>query len=255
MRYFFVNPDCITGNTVVLEGAEAHHLRTVLRMTTGDAIGLFDGTGSIFEATLRQITPQRIEAAITRHSQAPAAPPRIILAQALLKSAKMDLIIQKATELGIDSLAPFTSRYTEVKRENPNKPSRWQRIVLEACKQCGRPIPLSIPPARPFADLLRQADSSDLKFMLWEKETSRSLAAFTGEQRQQLTTAASIFCLIGPEGGFAEEEVSAARAAGFTTFSLGPRILRAETAALATMAILQCLAGKLDATGENGGIQ
>ncbi len=247
MRRFFVEPENITGSTAVLSGSEARHIATVLRLATGTVITLFDGSGSYYEARLIKISPARAEAKIVAITPYIATPedysPVLHLGMGLLKGKKMDFIMQKGTELGISSLRPFRSQYCATPDPAAGKLSRWQKITLEACKQCNRPNPPDLFDVTDFNDLLLHAgqEKHDLKLIFWEEEGQKDL--------QKTLTAPdatkSVQILVGPEGGFSANEVADAVAAGYAPVSLGSRILRAETAAIAAVAILQHHLGNL----------
>ena len=165
------------------------------------------------------------------------------LGQALIKGKKMDLIIQKATELGIDSLHPYKSTYCVVKGAPENRVERWTKIALEACKQCNRPKPPDLHAPVDFTGFLKSAAEYpyDLKLIFWEEELQNSLHDIL----QQHTDIRSVLLLIGPEGGFSPDEARQATAQGFQPVTLGSRILRAETAAIAAIAVLQYELGNL----------
>jgi 16S rRNA (uracil1498-N3)-methyltransferase len=242
MHSFFITPEAVHGETALITGAEAHHLRAVLRLAAGDRIRLFDGAGRIHEAIITRMSKGEVEALVVASETAPPAPVQVHIGQALLKGKKMDLLVQKANELGIEALAPFTSARCDVRAGNPGRDERWQRIALESCKQCGRPVPMLCRPESNFAGVLTAGGAFELKLIFWEQEQQCSLSSlFEG-----LAPVRAVKALIGPEGGFAQEEVEQAQAAGFTPVSLGRRILRAETASLAAMAILQHRLGNLD---------
>ena len=178
---------------------------------------------------------------VVARSREPEPSRPLFLAQAMLKGKKMDLLVQKATELGVHAFQPLLTRFCAKRKQGERQGKRWQRIMLEACKQCGRPLPMQIhepvalddfsPPAR--ADLV----------LPWEDEQTRPLS------RQLLQGNGPVCILIGPEGGFHPAEVDTARSLGFTTISLGPRILRAETAALTCTGIVPYLCGELSPEG------
>jgi 16S rRNA (uracil1498-N3)-methyltransferase len=243
MHRFFIDPSDIHGQTALIKGPEAHHLRTVLRLAAGDQVSLFDGTGSIHKAAISRIAKGEVETRIISTRTAAAAPTFIHISQALLKGKKMDLLVQKANELGIDVVEPFISIHCENKAGNPERASRWRRIVLESCKQCGRPAPLVCRPEINFDAMLAAASRFDLKLIFWEQERGYSLSRLFEDQNRPFR---AVQAIIGPEGGFSEEEVNHARAAGFQPVSLGHRTLRAETASIAAMAILQHRLGNLD---------
>ncbi|MFA6901396.1 MAG: 16S rRNA (uracil(1498)-N(3))-methyltransferase [Desulfurivibrionaceae bacterium] len=242
LRRFFINPTDISEETAQLRGPEAHHLQTVLRLTPGDPITFFDGTGARYQARISQILKDRVTATITEHTQDLPPKVRLHLGQALLKGQKMDLILQKATELGVDTIWPFSSEYGTHKPLRDPQIERWQRIVLEACKQCDRAKPLKIHAPRELTDLMTQPPPCDVRLIFWEHETRQTLNEALAGQEQDCR---SVLFLLGPEGGFSETEVVCAQQEGFTPVSLGPRILRAETATLAATAILQYALGNL----------
>lgn len=247
MRRFFVDPENFSGSTAILTGTEARHIATVLRLPTGSRITLFDGSGSFYEAVITQITSKTIEAAIeaiTPYFESDQEQQcRLHLGQALIKGKKMELIIQKATELGVDSLHPFKSTFVSVKGNPGNRFERWAKIALEACKQCNRPKPPDLHPPVDFNELLKATAKQpyDLKLIFWEEELQNSLPDIF----KQHADIRSAFLLIGPEGGFSTEEARQAKAHGFQSVTLGSRILRAETAAMAAMTILQYKLGNL----------
>lgn len=240
MRRFFIDPADITGETAVLKGAEAHHLSRVLRLCPGDPLTLFDGTGKRYTGRLERISSSQAMVAILAQHLDPPPLVRLHLGQALLKGQKMDIVLQKATELGLDGIWPFVSEHGLKKTQDDTKSERWQRIILEACKQCDRASPPEIHPVRELGQLLTTPPDCTLKLMFWEQETRQDLASLLAGQQKKIESA--IF-LIGPEGGFAPHEAAAAKENGFTSVSLGPRLLRAETASLAAAAILQFALG------------
>jgi len=247
MRRFFIDPGNIIGPSAVLTGNEARHISAVLRLTPGTIITLFDGSGSYFEALLTKISPSRVEAkiiSIIPYIETPEdAPPSLHLAIGLLKGKKMAFIIQKITELGVASLRPFRSRYCAAHEPETGRLYRWQKIALEACKQCNRPKPPDLHEVTDFKTMLSAsgADEYDLKLIFWEETGQKSLQEALGP----LGATKSIHILIGPEGGFSPDEVVDAVDAGYQLVTLGSRILRAETAAVAAVAILQHELGNL----------
>jgi 16S rRNA (uracil1498-N3)-methyltransferase len=243
MHRFFIEPGDIHGRTALIKDTEAHHLRAVLRLTAGDLVCLFDGKGNIHEAAISRIAKGEVETRIITSRTAAPAPAFLHLSQALLKGKKMDLLVQKANELGIDILEPFISSHCENKSRNPDRAERWKRIVLESCKQCGRPIPMSCRPEIDYTALLAAERDFDLRLIFWEQERENNLSHLFEKQTRPFRR---VQALIGPEGGFSENEINQARAVGFQPVSLGSRTLRAETASLTAMAILQHRLGNLD---------
>ncbi|WP_310599744.1 RsmE family RNA methyltransferase [Desulfobulbus sp.] len=238
MRRFFLPSQALTGNLLVLRGPEAHHLAVVLRLAPGQTVELFDGEGAIHTALLQTVERDRVIAEITatRHERPAAASP-LTLAQCLLKGKKMDLLVQKATELGVHAFVPLESRYCENRGDREHQHERWRRIMFEACKQCHRATPMHILPVTPLARFDTAAYVHCL--VAWEGERTTPLPVGLGERPGPI-------CLVlGPEGGLHADDLAALRQRRCTTFSLGPRILRGETAALAATAIVQYLVGSL----------
>lgn len=210
----------------VLSAAEAHHAIQVLRVKTGDTVNIFDGRGH--EAQCRMEAAGRLT--ILAESSSPPLPCRITLAQAIPKK-NMDLIVQKATELGVASIVPLISERT-VKRPDAAT-DRWQEIALESCKQCGNNwLPEIHAPqkARAFLDAPR---TFDLKLIGSLQPDSKLLKVILGDLRP-----ATVLILIGPEGDFTPAELATAKSAGCRPLSLGPLVLRADTAALYALSIL-----------------
>ena len=232
MRRFFVSPDQIQGARITLKGAEAHHLRSVLRLQPGRIVELFDGSGTVYKAEISAIRSNFIEARIVRKYVARLDDPfPLTLAQVVLKGKKMDVVVQKATELGVNILIPVISRYCEGRKVNSDRITRWQRIVIEACKQSGRAVPMHIAPVTSM-DTLSVVDYR-YRICCWEKEKQSLLLS------SYLEVAGAILLLIGPEGGFHEQEMEWVRDNGFRIVTLGPHVLRAETAALAAVSIVK----------------
>jgi 16S rRNA (uracil1498-N3)-methyltransferase len=238
MRRFFFDPNQETGDQILITGSEAHHMTTVLRMQPGTEVELFDGRGAIIRGDILQLSSREVLIRILSRNTLHDSDTPLTLAQAMLKGKKMDLLIQKATELGVHTFIPLITRYCEKRIHGKQQLDRWQRIMLEACKQCRRPIPMQI--KEPVSiERLPLPENSNL-IMGWEDEDSRPLSPALLRDNQPT------LLLIGPEGGFPPDEVTLACNLGFCTVSLGPRILRAETAALAAMSIIQYLNHNLE---------
>jgi 16S rRNA (uracil1498-N3)-methyltransferase len=243
MRKFFFRPEDRIGDMVSLSAEESHHLGSVLRLQAGRMVELYDGEGGIHQAELVKMGARVMARIISSRSTDPEPAVVLRIGQGLLKGKAMDLVVQKCTELGVDTLTPMISSRCQGRPESDRdrkKHERWTRIVDEACKQCGRPRPMVVAETADFADIIRSsaAEAAGLKILFWEEEKAvhlRDLAPYT--------VPGGVYALLGPEGGFTEEEAAAARAAGWRTVSLGRRILRAETASLAAAAILQHLLG------------
>lgn len=236
---FFIEPEKIQGNEAVLNGADAHHLKNVLRLKTGDSIQLLNGSGNIFTATIKKLGKE-IDLEIEDRQDYSPVKPTIHVAQGLLKGKKMDFLIQKATELGISSFHPFTSLHGTADTPSANKIRRWRKIMIEACKQCGRADFMTICDPVNFPVVLNAGDDFEEKIILWENEPDHSL-----QDLGNLAAIDSILVVIGPEGGFSYEEIDQAQKKGLRSLKMGGITLRAESASFSVMAILQFLTGKL----------
>lgn len=234
MRRFIIAPRDIDGETVILSGAEAHHLRAVLRLRPGDRIELLDGTGTVYLSELTTITEDIVYGCIIdrRMEHAPSPFP-LTLAQGILKGKKMDLVLQKATELGVETLTPLVTRYCEQQKNIDRRLQRWHRIMLEACKQCGRTTPMEITPAVALEDLA--STSFAYRIFCWEGEKEAMI------RPGWFNDPGKTLLLIGPEGGFHDQEVRWARENDFYPTTLGPLVLRAETAAITAIGITRYL--------------
>ena len=240
MRRFYVHPKSITESLAILSPEESRHIATVLRLEAGAAIELFDGTGFVYQGLILTTTPKRITVEIlTRYREVEGDAPQLFLFQSLLKGKKMDFLIQKATELGVHSFSPILSKFNENRSNLPRQVDRWQRIMLESCKQCKRVLPMNIEPVTTIADV--DISLFNQLLVLWEEENSTYLDG------PLVSYEGPMALLVGPEGGFHESEIDTAIKKGFKPVSLGPRILRSETAALTSIAILQFLSGALTA--------
>jgi 16S rRNA (uracil1498-N3)-methyltransferase len=245
MARFFLPAKNIEGRRGIIDGQELEHLRKVLRLGPGDHITVFDDRGSEHEAVIRSFTSGQGEIDIVRsYPVERESPLEITLAVGLTKGEKMDFVVEKATELGVQAIIPFVSTYTVPKFEESKiekRSARWQKIALSAAKQCGRTRLPEILTLCEYGDLVQQSFPDSVKLLFWEKEAQRTLS----EMRQAGTDARSVILTIGPEGGFSEKEADLAFEHGFSLISLGPRILRAETAAVTAVSLVQFLWGDL----------
>jgi len=239
MSTFFVDPGAITPPSIHITGDLLHHLRDSLRLRPGDSLALNDGCGTRYRVEVTHVTSQVIVSRIIDRLTEPAPKTSpIVLGQSLIKGDKMDWVIQKATELGVAGVALIHSTHSVIK-PNPERlehqRSRWERIARDAAQQSERwTIPTIADPVD-LAEICRQYASAPLKGMLVERSDSPSLSAIPLPSDRQRP----IVLLIGPEGGWAPEEQRLAQEQGFLPLALGPRILRAETAAIAALSILQ----------------
>jgi len=247
LRRFFVDKIIPTGGFLSITGKEARHIRNVLRMKKGEMLILMDKEGQSFEATIGEVHYKEVKVTITKTMPPlPPSPVKISLAQALIKSHPMEYLIQKVTELGIHSIHPFYSERTVIKLKPDNlahKIDRWNEIIKSACKQCGRATLPDLNTPLLFEEMIKDApDRKTLKILLWEDEDKVDLKRLL----TSMSSAPHVFVIVGPEGGFTLNEINLAKDAGFHIVSLGNRILRAETAAVSLLSIIQYEWGDLN---------
>lgn len=245
MPKFFVNKADIRDGKVYISGEDCIHIKKVLRLRCGENIIVSDGSGYDYEAVIDEIEPQKVVAnvarAIPNHSEPPV---EVTLFQGIPKSDKMDFIIQKCVELGVKSIVPVITERTVVKidssKESEKKTIRWQKIALEAAKQSNRGIIPDVSMPLPFKQALDSLKGYDLKLIPYEKESQNQLKTYLGDRRTK-----KVALFIGPEGGFSVEETLKAADAGVVTVTLGPRILRTETAGIMVLSILMYTLGDM----------
>ncbi len=229
-----------TGAVCAAAADQARYLKTVLRMKEGDPLLIFNGTGWEYKAVIRRQTADGMELEITGRRALPAAEIHVTLCQAVPKAEKMDGIIRHATELGAERIVPFLAERSVPRwrpEQLPRKRERWQKIAVEASRQCGRPDIPEIGEIVTFERMLRDVPESGLRLIPWEEETKTGIREIL---RDPARSGMKEFVLvIGPEGGFSAGEIELARQAGFLSVSLGKRVLRVETASLAILAIIQ----------------
>ncbi len=200
-----------------------------MRLRAGDSITVFDGLGRSAAATVEAVSKHQIELQLGEPKQIPLLKPEIILAQAVPKGKNMDLIVQKAVELGVAAIQPLITRRTVVQvgeDDADRKSAKWQRVALEACKQCGQDLIPRVEPAKSFQEWLPEAKGG-LGIVASLYPGARPLREILGAAGMP----ERVTLLIGPEGDFTPEEVAAVIAAGYQAATLGPIVLRAETAA------------------------
>ncbi|NLZ92698.1 MAG: 16S rRNA (uracil(1498)-N(3))-methyltransferase [Firmicutes bacterium] len=243
MNRFFYRSAQRENNIVRLEGEDAHHLIRVLRADVGDKIELCDEQGVCQLAEITAITKHEVLCILGENLPNNETEAVIDLAFGLLKGEKTDFILQKTTELGVHALFPFISRRTVARPEKKleKRQQRWQKIVDAAAAQAKRSyIPKVYTPSY-WPELIQQFAAYEQVVVFWEKETKQSLK----DVLSHLNTKTRILLITGPEGGLDREEVEAAAAAGAKTVTLGPRILRAETAAMTAVALTMYEAGEM----------
>lgn len=244
MRRFFIAPEIAVTDTLLLSRQESHHIQRVVRLTTGDRLQLLDGVGHVHDAEItglgEQVQLQILSSTfIERDTQC------IEVYQSVLKTQNMELLIQKCTELGVRVFTPFYSERTQQKKKEllkiEQKYDRWQRIVEEACKQCGTPWAMSIGPLRSFEEMVTCDTTDTEKILFWEEQQPQhSLHTLPSLKKRS-----DLQLVFGPEGGFPQKEVDLAKANGYQILSLGTRILKAETANIAAVSIVQHTLGNM----------
>jgi 16S rRNA (uracil1498-N3)-methyltransferase len=235
-------PDALTvGAEVDLPSQAGAHLTRVLRLDAGAPVTLFDGRGGEYAATLLTGNGKTARARVTRHDPVERESPlAITLLQGIARGERMDLIVQKATELGIARLVPVMAERSVVRldaRQRERKREHWQAIAHSACEQCGRNRVPEITAPRALGDSLDDLAADSLRCLLAADAEQSLVARTTG------VGARAVVLLIGPEGGLSDAEQEFARAHGFVGCRLGPRVMRTETAGLAALAVLQAVAG------------
>ncbi|HWM29930.1 MAG TPA: 16S rRNA (uracil(1498)-N(3))-methyltransferase, partial [Woeseiaceae bacterium] len=224
------------GHELRLDDERAHYVARVLRLRVGDGLVLFDGSGGEFAAAIAEVSKRGIVVRIgERREQNVESPLPIALIQGISRGERMDFVVQKATELGVHRITPLVTEFSVVRLDGGRSGKRrehWSRIAASACEQCGRNVVPAIDAPQSFSGWLESGASSAVARILLHPGAKGTLAGLERiHDRVEL--------LIGPEGGLSDSEVMQAEAAGFSACSLGPRILRTETAALAAIAVLQ----------------
>lgn len=238
MPRFYIAPTEWNPDRLVLEGAEAHHCLDVLRMQPGERVTVFNGLGSEATVEIGASKKERVELKTLQHAKASPLRCQITLGQAVPKGKNMELIIEKATELGASAISPLLSERTVVQYtpgDAERKQEKWQRVAIEAAKQCGQNwLPSVHLPQTPKA-FFQGAPKFDLMLVASLQSDARSLKAILAETG---LAPARLLILIGPEGDFTPAELSLAKSNGCLPMTLGPIILRTETAALYSLSVL-----------------
>ncbi len=243
MPRFYVPQPQIEEGVLKIEGEEVKHIRKVLRLKTGDTIVVFNGLGKEYEGTILEEKPSFVLVKVQNiFFPQKDSPLEVTLAQSLLKGEKMDFLIQKATELGVKEIIPFFSSHSVPLLERSRRIERhrrWEKIAVEASKQCGRGVIPKIESFKDYSEMLQIASPDGLRLILWEREGIKLKKVLeTSEEKE-------IFFVVGPEGGFSQEEIEQAEKTGFIPVILGRRVLRAETASLCLLSILQYQRGDI----------
>ena len=238
MPSLFLPPSAFSSSEIIIENEQAHYLTNVLRLQKGQNITLFDGCGNRYHARCVSFTKKEVRLIVMSTEKVDSLSPSlsIILAQAVIKSSKMDLIIEKATELGVNKIIPLITERTQIRQTG--RLTRWNTIARSAAQQSSRAFIPHILSPQSFKDFLL----NDYKgIVLWEKESSRNFKRILKSFHSHDT----LTLVIGPEGGFTDKEVEMAQTHSLTVTSFGPRILRTETAAISALSIVQYELGDL----------
>lgn len=240
MHRFYVEPSSIRNNEIVIDGSDVNHIKNVLRITTGEEIVICDGDGMDYYCEVTSITKEEVVASIKEKVETVTElDTKIYLFQGLPKKDKMELIVQKAVELGAYEIIPVNMKRTIVKIDNEKKEqaklARWQTIANEASKQSRRGMLPKVHKLVSYKEALAMAKELDMVIIPYELAKDMD---YTRKVMEQAKDCKSIGVFIGPEGGFDDKEIEMAKEIEFMPITLGHRILRTETAGLATLAML-----------------
>jgi len=206
----------------------------VMRHRIGDVVQVVDGMGGEYEAAIERLCGEWVECRITARRRRTAEPiAQVVLAQALVKGAHFDLVVEKATEVGVAGIIPMTTERTVVALEEEQKKERWRKLAIAAMKQSGRSILPAIDGVIGFQDVVLRAKEFDLALLAWEEEREK-----LRDLMKPAKGLRKVLVLVGPEGGFSKEEVSLARSKHIRPFSMGTRKLRTETAGILATALI-----------------
>ncbi|MDO9265360.1 MAG: 16S rRNA (uracil(1498)-N(3))-methyltransferase [Desulfosalsimonadaceae bacterium] len=245
MRRFFIDPSEISKDKPVIGGQEAHHITAVFRLKPNDQIILVDGSGFEYKARIINAGKHQVVVAVLeRYAAHTESPIKITVGQGYLKDKKMDMLIRHLTEIGITRWTPMITEYSVPqpdKKRNDPRIQRWEVIAREAVKQCGRTLTPEITSPLSFDEAVAGSSDMDLKIIFYENENLPFIQTMPKADSRPV----EIMALFGPEGGFSKKEVERALASGFVTASLGPRIMRAETASIAACTLIQHIFGDM----------
>jgi 16S rRNA (uracil1498-N3)-methyltransferase len=251
----YVDTALIPGSLVELPPDTGSHLARVLRARSGDELILFNGDGREFNGAIETVRGSRVSASVGESRPVDRESPlAITLVQCVPRGDRMDFIVQKATELGVARIVPVLSQRSVVrldKGQAESKAVHWRAVAVSACEQCGRNRLPTIEAAQPLLNYLGASSPAAGPRLVLEPETAIHAQATTGNLGRAADAAIhDAEIAIGPEGGFASDELEAFRVAGFSQIGLGPRILRAETAAIAAVVWLQARFGDMQSTSD-----
>jgi len=262
----YIDQKLCAKKSIILDKTPSHHLINVLRLKPNSPVIIFNGEGGEYSGKITNADKKTAEVILeTFHNVQNESPVYIELWQGIARNERMDLIMQKAVELGVNAISPIWTEYSNIKIDKNKMEKRlthWQKIIVSAAEQSGRCVIPQLNPPLKLSDKLTDSNDFDMKWVCHPPDpSSHSLSPSLQNQPSSLRAERSNLCglprelkfprndvgrvciLIGPEGGLSEKEVSAAKANGFKVLTLGPRILRTETAAIATIAIIQSTLG------------
>ncbi len=263
MPRFFVSPEQVKSGRITIAGSDVRHISKVLRMDAGDIITVLDGNGKAYEARIEKVTKEKVRCEVLEQGQAGGEPPiRVTLVQGISKGEKMDLVVQKGTEIGATAIIPVMCRRSVVKlssKKAAERRDRWQRIAVEAAKQCRRSVVPRVATPTTWREALDDIPEGAVSLMPYEGETERKMR----DVLHLMNPPSETIIFIGPEGGIHPEEFEQAQRRGVIPVTLGPRILRTETAGLAALTLVLyqwgdlggALNGKKDCGLQYAGVQ
>ncbi|UCH12642.1 MAG: 16S rRNA (uracil(1498)-N(3))-methyltransferase [Candidatus Omnitrophota bacterium] len=236
MRRFFIDKSNITKEGLVITGKEAHHIRDVIRLKPDDSFIGFDKDGFQYICRIKNINKDKVKAVIERKQKSSLKMQDVTLACAIPKLSRMDYIVQKATELGVKNLIPMQTDRTEVKlneQRAKSKISHWKRIAIESSKQCGRDQILKVSEIKKFGEVIKNSNRYKTKLIPCIFDKTRPIKGVLSKLQSD-----AVLILIGPEGDFTSSEIELAINAGFIPVSLGPLVLRVDTAAIFALSLV-----------------
>lgn len=232
VRRFYVPPGSINGDAVTLRNREAHHAAVVLRLRPGEHIVIFDGSRAEHIVELTAVTPREVTGRVVKRRPGSVIPVEIVLVQSVARGTKMDNVIRMGTELGVAEFIPVLTKRTVA--EGKGRTERWRRIAVQAAKQSRRTDAPSISDPVPLAGAIERVAGTGLVLILWEGEQTHTIE----QALRDAPGSARVVVIVGPEGGFEPDEVAEAVARGAHAVSLGPLVLRTETAGAAAVSMV-----------------
>ena len=241
MQRFFIKPQCIERDSIVLKGDIIHQIRDVLRLQSGDHIAVLDNSGWEYDVALERVAKEQATGVICGKKEIAEPSIKITLYQALIKSDKFGFALQKSTEIGISVFVPVICERCVARHPGSIKQERWEKVIIEAAEQCGRGRLPMLRPTISFKDACRSAAGVSILAGI-----DADSAKLSDVLRNDINSPTAINLFVGPEGGFTANEGEFARSCGIRKVTLGPRTLRAETAGMVASAAIMYEYGELD---------